>query len=124
VIFLNYNTTGDGQITAMQVLNLMKDRNVSLSKLASPIKLFPQVLMNVEVGKKQDIRAVPAVMDAIRAAEQALDGRGRILVRPSGTEPKIRVMLEGDDVKLINRIGRDISKVIRETCSSAGFPGI
>jgi phosphoglucosamine mutase len=114
VIFLNYNTTGDGQITAMQVLNLMKDRNVSLSKLASPIKLFPQVLMNVEVGKKQDIRAVPAVMDAIRAAEQALDGRGRILVRPSGTEPKIRVMLEGDDVKRINRIGRDISKVIRE----------
>ena len=51
IIFLDYNTTGDGQITAMQVLNLMKNKNVSLSRLASPVKLFPQVLMNVEVGK-------------------------------------------------------------------------
>jgi phosphoglucosamine mutase len=114
IIFLDYNTTGDGQITAMQVLNLMKERNVSLSKLVSPIKLFPQVLMNIDVGKKQDIRAVPAIMDAIRAAEQKMDGRGRVLVRPSGTEPKIRVMLEGDDIKQINTIGRAISKVIRE----------
>ena len=71
--------------------------------------------MNVEVGKMQDIRAVPAIMDAIRAAEKKLDGRGRILVRPSGTEPKIRVMLEGDDIRLINRIGREVSKVIRES---------
>ncbi|MBS1114368.1 MAG: glmM [Nitrospirae bacterium] len=115
IIFLDYNTTGDGQITAMQVLNLMRNKNTSLSKLASPIKLFPQVLMNVEVEKKQDIRTVPAIMDALKAAEQRLDGRGRILVRPSGTEPKIRVMLEGDDIKLINRIGRTIAKVIRET---------
>jgi len=115
IIFLDYNTTGDGQITAMQVLNLMRNKNTSLSKLASPIKLFPQVLMNVEVEKKQDIRTVPAIMDALKAAEQRLDGRGRILVRPSGTEPKIRVMLEGDDIKLINRIGRNIAKIIRET---------
>jgi len=115
IIFLDYNTTGDGQITAMQVLNLMRNKNTSLSKLAAPIKLFPQVLMNVEVEKKQDIRTVPAIMDALKAAEQRLDGRGRILVRPSGTEPKIRVMLEGDDIKLINRIGRNIAKIIRET---------
>ena len=114
IIFLDYNTTGDGQITAMQVLNLMKSKNVSLSRLASPIKLFPQVLMNVAVENKQDIRTAPAIMDAIRAGEKRLDGRGRILVRPSGTEPKIRVMLEGDDMKLINRIGRNIAKVIRE----------
>lgn len=114
IIFLDYNTTGDGQITAMQVLNLMKSKNVSLSRLASPIKLFPQVLMNVAVEKKQDIRTAPAIMDAIRAGEKRLGGRGRILVRPSGTEPKIRVMLEGDNIKLINRIGRNISKVIRE----------
>lgn len=115
IIFLDYNTTGDGPVTALQVLNLMKNRNVSLSKLASPIKLFPQVLINVEVGKKQDIRSVPAIMDAIRAAEQRLDGRGRLLVRASGTEPKIRVMIEGDDLTLINRIGRNIASVIRET---------
>jgi phosphoglucosamine mutase len=99
----------------MQVLNLMKSKNVSLSKLASRIKLLPQVLMNIAVEKKQDIRSVPAIMDAIRASEKKLNGRGRILVRPSGTEPKIRVMLEGDDMELINRIGRNISKIIRET---------
>jgi phosphoglucosamine mutase len=115
IIFLDYNTTGDGQITAVQVLNLMKNKNVSLSRLASPVKLFPQVLMNVEVGKIQDIRSVPAIIDAIRAAEKKLDGRGRILVRPSGTEPKIRVMLEGDDIKQINRLGREVSKAIRES---------
>jgi phosphoglucosamine mutase len=115
IIFLDYNTTGDGPVTALQVLNLMKNRDVSLSKLASPIKLFPQVLMNVEVEKKQDVRSVPAIMDAIRAAEQRLEGRGRLLVRASGTEPKIRVMLEGDDLKLINRIGRNIANVIRKT---------
>jgi len=115
IIFLDYNTTGDGQITAVQVLNLMKNKNVSLSKLASPVKLFPQVLMNVEVGKIQDIRSVPSIMDAIRAAEKKLDGRGRILVRPSGTEPKIRVMLEGDDLKLIKSLGREVSKAIRES---------
>lgn len=115
IIFLDYNTTGDGPVTALQVLNLMKNRNVSLSKLASSIKLFPQVLMNVAVGKKQDIRSFPAIMDAIRAAEQRLDGRGRLLVRASGTEPKIRIMLEGDDLKLINRIGRNIANIIRET---------
>ncbi len=115
IIFLDYNTTGDGQITAVQVLNLMKNKNVSLSKLASPVKLFPQVLMNVEVGKVQDIRSVPSIMDAIRTAEKKLDGRGRILVRPSGTEPKIRVMLEGDDLKLIKSLGREVSKAIRES---------
>jgi len=115
IIFLDYNTTGDGPVTALQVLNLMKNRNVSLSKLVSPIKLFPQVLMNVAVGKKQDIKSVPAIMDAIRAAEQKLEGRGRLLVRASGTEPKIRVMIEGDDPKLINRVGRSIANAIRES---------
>ncbi len=115
IIFLDYNTTGDGPVTALQVLNLMKNRNLSLSKLAGPIKLFPQVLMNVEVGKKQDIRSIPAVMDAIRTAEKRLDGRGRLLVRASGTEPKIRVMIEGDDPTLINSLGRDIANVIRKT---------
>ena len=115
IIFLDYNTTGDGQITAVQVLNLLKSKNMSLSRLSSPVKLFPQVLMNVEVGKVQDIRSIPSIMDAILTAEKKLDGRGRILVRPSGTEPKIRVMLEGDDLKLIKRLGREVSKAIRES---------
>lgn len=114
IIFLDMNTTGDGPITALQVLHLMKSNNMALSKLVSRIKLFPQVLMNVEVEKKHDIKSVPAIIDAIRKAEERLNSTGRVLVRASGTEPKIRVMLEGDDLRLINKLGRDIAKVIKE----------
>ncbi len=117
IIFLDHNTTGDGPITAVQVLDRMKARNLPLSKLAAPIRLFPQVLINVEVEKRQDIRSFPAVQDAVQKAEKALDGRGRVLVRASGTEPKIRVMLEGENLKTINRLGRDIAKVIKEKMS-------
>jgi len=114
IIFLDHNTTGDGPITAVQVLDLMKARNLPLSKLAKPIKLFPQVLINVEIGKRQDIRSFPAIEGAVQKAEKTLAGKGRVLVRPSGTEPKIRVMLEGENLKTINRLGRDIAKVIKE----------
>ncbi|MEW6107704.1 MAG: phosphoglucosamine mutase [Nitrospirota bacterium] len=114
IVFIDLNTTGDGPVTAMQVLNIMNKRNVSLSKLSSGIKLFPQVLMNVEVGKKQDIKSIPEIEKAVKKAEDALDGRGRVLVRASGTEPKVRVMLEGEDLKMITKLGRDISRVIKE----------
>lgn len=115
IIFLDYNTTGDGPITAVQVLNLMKEKDSSLSKLASAVKLYPQVLMNVEVEKKQDIRTLPEIEAAIKTAEEQLGNAGRVLVRASGTEPKIRVMLEGADYKTINKLGREISKVIKNT---------
>lgn len=114
IIFLDHNTTGDGPITAVQVLDLMKARNLPLSKLASPIKLFPQVLINVEIEKRQDIRSFPSIERAVQQAEETLAGKGRVLVRPSGTEPKIRVMLEGESLKTINRLGRNIAKVIKE----------
>ncbi len=114
IIFLDHNTTGDGPITAVQVLDLMKARDLPLSKLASPIKLFPQVLINVEIEKRQDIRSFPAIEHAVQQAEETLAGKGRVLVRPSGTEPKIRVMLEGESLKTINRLGRNIAKVIKE----------
>ncbi|MBA4372061.1 MAG: phosphoglucosamine mutase [Thermodesulfovibrio sp.] len=114
IVFLDLNTTGDGPITAMQVLSVMKKRALSLSKLASEIRLFPQVLINVEVAKRQDIRTIPEIEQAIKTAEKSLGSNGRILVRASGTEPKIRVMLEGKDLKTITRLGNDISKVIKE----------
>jgi phosphoglucosamine mutase len=117
IVFLDLNTTGDGPITAVQVLNLMKLKNVSLSKLASGIKLFPQVLQNITVQKKKNIASIPEIQESIRTAEKKLDERGRLLVRPSGTEPKIRVMLEGEDMKLINRLAGDISKVIKKHMS-------
>ena len=71
--------------------------------------------MNVEVEKRQDIRSLPAVEKAIKNAEEKLGSGGRVLVRASGTEPKIRVMLEGKDYKIITKLGKDISKVIKET---------
>ncbi len=113
IISLDTNTTGDGPITAVQVLNFIKNKNVSLSKLASGIKLFPQVLLNVEVERRQDMKSIPEIAVAIKKAEDKLNGRGRVLVRASGTEPKIRVMLEGEDHKMITQLGRDISKVIK-----------
>lgn len=114
IIFLDFNTTGDGPITAVQVLSLMKNSNKTLSKLASDIRLFPQVLMNVEAEKKHYVNAMPEIEKAVKKAEEKLKDRGRVLVRPSGTEPKIRIMLEGEDLKMITKLGRDISRIIRE----------
>ena len=114
VIFLDFNTTGDGPITAVQVLSLMKSSGSALSKLAGRIKLFPQVLLNVEVEKRHDIRTIPEIEAAVTKAEEKLGSGGRVLVRASGTEPKIRVMLEGEDEKLITKLGKDIAKVIKE----------
>ncbi|MEW6003063.1 MAG: phosphoglucosamine mutase [Nitrospirota bacterium] len=114
VVFLDHNTTGDGPLTAIQVLHLMKKRNSTLSKLASEIKLYPQILKNVEVEHKHDIKTIPEIEEAVKKAEETLAGNGRILVRPSGTEPKIRVMIEGRDLKLIKKLAEDISRVIKE----------
>jgi phosphoglucosamine mutase len=114
IVFLDHNTTGDGPLTAVQILNLLKKKGVPLSKLASEIKLYPQILMNVDVEHKHDIKTVSQIQEAINTAERRLSGKGRILVRPSGTEPKIRVMLEGKDLKLITKLGNDISRVIRQ----------
>lgn len=117
IIFFDYNTTGDGPITALQVLYLMKKQGKSLSKLVSGIKLYPQVLVNVEVGKKKDIKSIPEIEAAIKKAEERLAEKGRVLVRPSGTEPKIRVMVEGEDRHLIEKLAREISRVVKEKMS-------
>lgn len=114
IVFLDFNTTGDGPLTAVQVLYLIKKKGVSLSKLASEIKLYPQILMNVEVENKHDLKSNPEIEKAIKTAEKTLAGKGRILVRSSGTESKVRVMLEGEELTLITKLGNDISKVIKE----------
>lgn len=114
IIFLDHNTTGDGPLTALQVLYLMKKRDAALSKLSQGIQLYPQILTNVRVKHRHDIKAIPEIEDAILSAEKKLAGKGRVLVRASGTEPKIRVMIEGEDMKLIKRLGNDIAKVIQQ----------
>jgi len=114
IVFLDHNTTGDGPLTALQVLYLMKKRDAALSKLSQGIQLYPQILTNVKVKHRHDIKAIPEIEDAILSAEKKLAGKGRVLVRASGTEPKIRVMIEGEDMKLIKRLGNDIAKVIQK----------
>lgn len=114
IVFLDYNTTGDGPLTALQVMYLMKKRDAPLSKLAKEISLYPQVLINVRVKHKQDIEHVPEIIDAIKRAERKLAGKGRVLVRPSGTESKIRVMLEGENLQVIEKLAEHIAEVIQE----------
>ncbi len=112
IIFFEYNSTGDGPITALQMLYLLKKKDRSLSELVSDIYLYPQVLMNVKVSSKEIIQN-DAVRRAIEDAERQLDGSGRVLVRPSGTEPKIRVMAEGQDRERIEAVAQEIADVIK-----------
>ncbi len=112
IVFLDYNTTGDGAITALQILSIMCKTGKRLSELVSSIPIYPQVLVNVKVSKTTRIEEFPAIEDAIKKAEKRLNG-GRILVRPSGTEPKIRIMVEGNDMDEIRTIAEEIADVVR-----------
>ncbi len=114
IVFLDLNTTGDGPLTAVQVLSLMIKKDAPLSKLASKIELYPQILINVEVENKHALKTNTEIEEAIKMAEKTLGGKGRILVRSSGTEQKVRVMVEGEELSLIKRLGNDLSKVIKK----------
>jgi phosphoglucosamine mutase len=112
IIFMDYNTTGDGAITALQVLAAMCKSNKTLSELTSDIPIFPQVLVNIPVKKTQQIEKFPGIVAAIKKSEKELK-QGRILVRPSGTEPKIRVMVEGNSMQKITEIAEGLAKTIK-----------
>lgn len=114
MVFFDYNTTGDGPITALQVLYLMKKKGKSLSELTKDIELYPQVLLNVPVFSKKDFRNIPEITDSIDKALKRLGDRGRILVRPSGTEPKIRVMVEAEVKEIAEDVAEGIAKVIKK----------
>jgi phosphoglucosamine mutase len=112
IVFMDHNTTGDGAISALQVLAVMCKTGKPLSKLASGIPIYPQVLLNVPVPKPKSIEKFPAVMSAIKKAEHQLKA-GRILVRPSGTEPKIRIMVEGSSMHKITALAEELAEVIK-----------
>lgn len=112
IIFLDHNTTGDGPVTALQVLSIMCRREKSLSKLAAPIPIYPQVLLNVPVRRHKSMDDFPNIGIAVKKAEKKL-AKGRILVRPSGTEPKVRVMIEGDNMEEITAMAEEIAEVIK-----------
>lgn len=113
VIFLDYNSTGDGLLTAVQTLSIMKEKGKSLSELAGLMTKYPQLLVNVRVLTKAGWKTNTAIQDVIREAEEELGSNGRILVRPSGTEPLIRVMAEGPDQEQLNDLCHRIGDIIR-----------
>ena len=106
------NTTGDGLLTAVQLLSIMKTRQKPLSELAGIMTKYPQILKNVTVQTKSGWENNNLIMAAIAAGEEELGDEGRILVRPSGTEPLIRVMAEGPDLDQLQRIVDDIALVV------------
>jgi len=115
IIFLEHFTTGDGLLTSMQLLTLMQKTTKPLSELAKIMKKYPQVLINIQVkDRKTDLNTLPALQSAIKSEEELLKGEGRILVRYSGTEPLVRVMVEGPVEEDINKIANKIADVIKE----------
>lgn len=114
IIFLEHNTTGDGIITALQILAIMKKGSKPLSELAQVMEKFPQLLINIKIKKKKNPLKILEINKKIEKAKEGLKGQGRVLVRSSGTEPLIRVMVEGRDKKEIETIARDICKIIRK----------
>lgn len=113
LIFLDHNTTGDGLISALQVLSLMKRKKQPLSELTRCMTAVPQVLVNVPVREKKDLASLPSVQRAIRTGEKRLNGTGRVLVRYSGTEPLIRIMVEGEQDSLIRSVANELASSIR-----------
>lgn len=114
IIFLDHHTTGDGIITALQVLAVMKKEDKPLSELAKIMKVFPQALMNVEVQKRKDTAAIPEVVRVVKDVEERLGGEGRVLVRYSGTQNVCRVMVEGPTTELTEKCCRQIAEVLKE----------
>ncbi|HSC28972.1 MAG TPA: phosphoglucosamine mutase [Vicinamibacterales bacterium] len=114
VIFSDHLYTGDGIATALNVLRVMAETGRELADLASELVTYPQVLVNVRVREKKDLRSMPSVAAAIDRVEQRLAGQGRLLVRYSGTEPLLRVMLEGRDQQEIQGWAGEIAGAVRE----------
>lgn len=112
ILCLDKTTTGDGLVSALQVLAVMHSTGAGLAELAAPMLKYPQVLLNVRVSRRFDPMAEPEVMEMAAAVEHQFNGRGRIVLRASGTEPLIRVMVEGADAVLVKKGARDIARVV------------
>lgn len=115
IICLDKNTTGDGIIAALQVLLAMSDWGQSLDELLSGMHKFPQHMINVPISKAFDINDCNPVQAAMRAAQKQLGKQGRILLRPSGTEPLIRVMVEGRDLAAVTMLAEELAEVVQRS---------
>ena len=114
ILCLDKHTSGDGIIAALQVLAALNAQNKTLLEVGKTLALYPQLLINVPVKRRIDMDSNPAVQAAVKKAEQALNGNGRILLRASGTELKFRVMVEGVDGVMVNQLAKEIAEVVAE----------
>ncbi len=114
IIFLDHTTTGDGLLTALQLLDVIKEEGKSLHELSDVMKKYPQLLLNVRVTDKTALYENQRITEAIQDVEQRLEGNGRVLVRPSGTEPIVRVMVEGPDEAVLEQYAGEIADVVKQ----------
>jgi phosphoglucosamine mutase len=119
LLTLNHTTTGDALISALQVLAIMKHTGRSLAELAAPMPKYPQVLENVRVARRIDPSVSPQIQEAVAQAERRLGSTGRIVLRPSGTEPVIRVMVEGSDEKLVRDVAKELAALVASAAKAA-----
>jgi phosphoglucosamine mutase len=119
LVFLDYMTTGDGILAALQVLAVMLESGRPLSELRRVMTRYPQVLVNLKVKEKKPLESLPDVGEVIRHVERTLGDEGRVLVRYSGTEPKVRVMVEGPDERVIRGHADEIARALEKACGAA-----
>ncbi len=116
IIFLEHNTTGDGLLSALQLISVMKNRNKKLSELASIMNIYPQILKNAKVSndKKYNYLEDNVIASRISEIEEIFEGEGRVLIRPSGTEPLVRVMLEGNNIETLEKYAGELVELIED----------
>jgi phosphoglucosamine mutase len=119
IICLDRSTTGDGIVAALQVLAAMIGSGKTLEQLTSGLQIFPQKMINVRMAKRFDVKTSSKVQQAVKAAEGELADRGRIVLRASGTEPVVRVMVEGDDASIVDRISRSLADTVKTAAEEA-----
>ena len=112
-IFLDHNTTGDGLISALQILSLMKRSKKPLSELAKAMSAVPQILVNLRVKQKPDLESIPEIDQAIQENNRRLNGSGRVVIRYSGTEPLLRIMVEGEHASVVKEVADDLARVVQ-----------
>ena len=113
IIFSRHETTGDGLVTALAILKVMKNTGKSISELCEGLRIYPQLLVNVKVNDKTKVMDDPEVQEAIARVNKDLNGNGRILVRPSGTEPLLRVMAEAETDEICQQVCGQVADVIK-----------
>ena len=114
VLCSDLNSTGDGIVAALQVVLALAESGRTLAELKTGMSKFPQTMINVRLSAKVDISNNQVINDAVTAAETELAGRGRVLLRPSGTEPLIRVMVEGEDQALVNKLVASLAETVEQ----------